>query len=247
MQCLMIGGASHVGKSTLAAAWGAKLGWPVISTDRLGRHPGRPWPAQGRAVPPHVAEHHATHDAEALLESNLEHYRAMWPLIETLVTAHLTAPMGRLIVEGSGCWPDQMRQTALPGTAALWLVATDDQIANRIRAESGYAAADPAAQFAIDRFIARSQLFNRRLAERLAALGLPATEVRETERFTDTISRCQDRLFALWARIGWRRGICLRSEDLPFLACFLRCGLLWLSQSGKLWPAGRFVNEWGQL
>lgn len=197
MKCLLIGGASHVGKSTLAAAWAASLGWPVISTDRLARHPGRPWPVDGRAVPPHVVEHYRGLSDDELLESNLEHYRAMWPMLETLVRAHLAAPMGRLVLEGSGCLPDRMLSAELTGAAAIWLVASDDLIAHRIRHGSGYAAADVGGRLLADRFIARTIRFNRQLAERLSVLGLPATEVRDGEPIEDTVARCRDRIFQL--------------------------------------------------
>lgn len=38
---ILIGGSSHVGKSTLAQYQAAKLGWNYRSTDKLARHPGR--------------------------------------------------------------------------------------------------------------------------------------------------------------------------------------------------------------
>ncbi len=40
---ILIGGSSHAGKSTLGQAIAAKLGWSYRSTDKLARHPGRPW------------------------------------------------------------------------------------------------------------------------------------------------------------------------------------------------------------
>lgn len=39
---LLIGGTSHTGKSTLAAAWAEAHGARVVHTDLLKRHPGRP-------------------------------------------------------------------------------------------------------------------------------------------------------------------------------------------------------------
>lgn len=40
---ILIGGSSHAGKSTLAQALAAELGWSYGSTDKRARHPGRPW------------------------------------------------------------------------------------------------------------------------------------------------------------------------------------------------------------
>jgi 2-phosphoglycerate kinase len=49
---ILIGGSSHVGKSTLGQSLAAKLGWSYCSTDKLARHPGRPWVgANGKPIP----------------------------------------------------------------------------------------------------------------------------------------------------------------------------------------------------
>ena len=41
LRVILIGGSSHVGKSTLAQSLASKLGWRYISTDSLARHPGQ--------------------------------------------------------------------------------------------------------------------------------------------------------------------------------------------------------------
>lgn len=53
---ILVGGSSHVGKSTFARTLASTRGWELISTDDLGRHPGRPWPS----VRPQVAEYYAS-------------------------------------------------------------------------------------------------------------------------------------------------------------------------------------------
>ena len=68
---------------------------------------------------------------------------------------------------------------------------------NHARQESGYAAAEDGARRLIDRFIARTRLFNRHLADRLDALGLAVAEVRDGESPEETIARCQDCLVTL--------------------------------------------------
>ncbi len=173
LRCLLIGGTSNIGKSTLARAFADTLGWPLVSTDSLGRHPGRPWPAGGRGVPDHVVEHYLGKEPDTLVEENLAHYRAMWPLIERLVRAHAEARMGRLVLEGSGIWPDEVAALAAPHVAAIWLTGSDELIAERIRAESGHADADSKGRALIDRFVARSIGYNARMVARLTALGLP--------------------------------------------------------------------------
>ena len=64
---LLIGGSSHVGKSTLGESLATKLGWSYHSTDKLARHPGRPWVGtNGKAIPEHVVQHYKTLSVEAL-------------------------------------------------------------------------------------------------------------------------------------------------------------------------------------
>src|SRR4029450_4330101 len=75
---VLLGGPSHVGKSTLAGALATSLGFRHESTDRLARHPGRPW----TATRPDVQEHYARLSVDELTARQLEHYERMWPLVE---------------------------------------------------------------------------------------------------------------------------------------------------------------------
>jgi hypothetical protein len=72
---LLIGGASHVGKSTLAQSLATYLAWDYCSTDKLARHPGRPWQVNIQDIPKHVADHYQFLSANELLDDVLLHYR----------------------------------------------------------------------------------------------------------------------------------------------------------------------------
>lgn len=73
---LLIAGASHTGKSTLAQAIATDLSWPVHSTDEMSRHPGRPWPDP----PAHVAAFYDGLSAEVIETLVRHHHINMWPL-----------------------------------------------------------------------------------------------------------------------------------------------------------------------
>ena len=91
LRVILIGGSSHVGKSTLADSLAAKLGWAQISTDKLARHPGRPWQPEPQQVPDHVAEHYLSLSVRELIEDVLHHYKVnVWPQVEAIVTATAT-------------------------------------------------------------------------------------------------------------------------------------------------------------
>ena len=59
IKVLLIGGTSHVGKSTIAKRLAAQLGWNHLSTDQLARHPGRPWRNDELPVPSDVIAHYS--------------------------------------------------------------------------------------------------------------------------------------------------------------------------------------------
>ena len=128
LRVILIGGSSHVGKSTLADSLAAKLGWTQISTDKLARHPGRPWQPEPQQVPDHVAEHYLSLSVHELIEDVLHHYKVnVWPQVEAIVTATATdTSKERIIVEGSALWPEFVATLRVCGdskfvaTLSLW-------------------------------------------------------------------------------------------------------------------------------
>jgi 2-phosphoglycerate kinase len=173
----LIGGTSHVGKSTTAQALAARVGWSCLSTDRLARHPGRPWSTATFTLPDHVVEHYRSLTPEALTEAQLAHYRNMWPLVLERIEAHAADGAEPLVLEGSGVLPGPVAAFGLPGVRAVWLTAAPELIEARARRESGFDAASPASQAVIAKFIRRSQLYDVAVTAEVRRLGLPLVEV----------------------------------------------------------------------
>ena len=100
---LLIGGTSHTGKSTAAQRLAQQLGWDLLSTDQLARHPGRPWRADGSDLPPDVISHYSEHTPEQLFDAVLDHYqRNVWPIVVALITCRVRNRYDRpLVLEGS--------------------------------------------------------------------------------------------------------------------------------------------------
>src|SRR5690349_13607300 len=97
LRVILLGGPSNVGKSTLAQALAARLGWACASTDRLARYPGRPW----GHVRPHVAQHYLSLSPEQLVDDVIRHYMSLRPAIQSLVAAHVADPAAEcLVLEG---------------------------------------------------------------------------------------------------------------------------------------------------
>ncbi len=171
---VLIGGTSHTGKSTLARAVAEKLGFDVLSTDTLARHPGRPWPTPDWQVPPHVAAHYAGHSLERLLQSVLRHYGTLAPRIAEIVRTR-----NRLVVEGSALWPETVAGFDSGGVTAVWLTAGDDFLRARILRESNHEAADADGKLLIEKFAARAIAFNHRVVEACTRLGLTLIDVEQ--------------------------------------------------------------------
>ena len=172
MTLVLIFGTSHVGKSTLAARIGGALGWPVVSTDKLGRHPGRPWPH----VPPAVEEHYDKLSDMAILWFLRVHHGNMRAMLVRRIE-DASAEGAGLVLEGSALRPDLVAEVAGPEVRALGLTASAAFVRDRIVAESAWARQGPAVQRRIDRFAVRSVTEGEAIAAEAGRLGLPMVDV----------------------------------------------------------------------
>lgn len=198
LRVILIGGTSNIGKSTVAATLAARLGWGVRSTDKLARYPGRPWLTATWEVPPHVVEHYRTLSDVDLVEGQLAHYRNMWPLVDALVRKHAGDPASeRLVLEGSGIWPDNVLTLHLQNVAAIWLSGSPELIEARIFDESGHSESDAEGRLLIERFVARSVGYDREMRAALARLGLPMIEVTPQTSVDELADQCLARLRSL--------------------------------------------------
>ena len=172
--------------------------WPSSSagrtaTDMLARHPGRPWKPAPEQMPPHVDEHYRTLPVDALITDVVRHYRVnVWPQIEEIVARHATDPTGGgLVLEGSAILPELADGLNHDTVAMVWLTAEDELFRARIYAESGYAGKTAAEQALIDKFLARTCRFNRRLEQEIEQHGLTGLAVSDG---VDTVRTIRDLL-----------------------------------------------------
>jgi 2-phosphoglycerate kinase len=161
----LIGGTSHVGKSTFARRLASQLGWNYLSTDQFARHPGRPWRDDQKALPDDVVEHYSNLTTDALVDSVLNHYALnVWPIADAIVRSHLNNPYDpSLVLEGSAILPDRVRAADYDRVAAIWLTGTRELIKERIRRSSRYETRTAFEKRLIDSFVARSLAIDRAL------------------------------------------------------------------------------------
>ena len=167
LRVILIGGSSHVGKSTLARSLADKLGWRLISTDKMARHPGRPWRTAPERLPDHVAKHYLSLSVDELITDVLHHYRVnVWPKVETLIRSATTeASSDRLILEGSALWPEFVATLSFDGLAALWLTASEEVFRTRIHGESLYRSRSAVERSMVDKFLDRTLAYNERMID----------------------------------------------------------------------------------
>jgi 2-phosphoglycerate kinase len=170
-RAIIIGGTSHTGKSTLARALAERLGRRCRSTDKLARHPGRPWAEAPRQVPPHVAEHYLSLEPDELLADVLRHYRRnVWPQVERILASD-EAP--GLVLEGSAVLPEPAAALDPERAAGLWLTAEPDVIRRRIRRSSRWASRTKRGRLMIERFLERALLFDAHVVRSARLHSLP--------------------------------------------------------------------------
>jgi shikimate kinase len=182
---VLVGGTSHVGKSTLARALATSLGFRHESTDRLARHPGRPW----TATRPEVQEHYARLSVDELTTRQLEHYERMWPLVERQVRDALGPGAAGLVLDGSGVLPQRVALLPADRVAAVWLTADPTVLRNRIHAGSRIEERSDDERRAAQKFLGRTELYQSWLLGDLERAGLPYLDVSDQPAVDDLVAR----------------------------------------------------------
>ena len=183
LRVILIGGTSHVGKSTVSESLAAALGWDYVSTDSLARHPGRPWKPAPEKVPDHVAEHFLSLSVDELIEDVLRHYRVnAWPKVEGIIASYSndTASTG-IVLEGSALWPEFATGLDFGKVAAVWLTAREEVLSQRIHDGSGYRWKSPQEREMIDKFLQRSLAYDARMVEAVARHGFVLIDVLQSD------------------------------------------------------------------
>lgn len=180
---ILIGGTSHIGKSTLGNAVASRLNWPCLSTDSLARHPGRPWKTLPETVPDDVQEHYLSLSVEELFADVIRHYETVWPLVIDKISA-LPAGQGQ-VIEGSALWPDFVVSPLRSDISTVWLTANEELLQSRIYRESAFAHAGRGQQELITKFLQRTVYFNQRMVERVVQLGLPLISIGGSDTVED--------------------------------------------------------------
>jgi 2-phosphoglycerate kinase len=193
LRVFLLGGTSHVGKSTLADALASHPGWSRISTDALARHPGRPWTTNQRPVPEHVDAHYRTLSTDELTEQQLHHYEQLWPRVEALIENHATdTTTERLVLEGSGVLPERVAALNLPHVAALWLTSGAATLRERIYAASRHDELSPTEQLLVENFLARSVRYQQRMLKAIDRIGLTSIDTSSDPSVKELLHRCRD-------------------------------------------------------
>ncbi|MGL4237971.1 hypothetical protein [Tabrizicola sp.] len=185
---VLIAGSSHTGKTTLARRIAETLGWTVVSTDTLARHPGRPWPEVRKPV----AEYYSTLTAETIYWFLRVHHENMWPLLLGAIDDAQSAAKPT-VFEGSALRPEYVARRMSAGIVGICLHADAEFLQNRMRSESEYSTFGPERKAIIDKFIDRSLRDNAEILEAARTHGLICVDAGDADAierlYTDLITR----------------------------------------------------------
>lgn len=192
LRVVHIGGSSHAGKSTLARSLAARFGWSSQSTDKLAKHPGRPWRTAPTSVPPHVAGHYLALSVEELTAEVIRHYRdTVWPLVESaIVSRAVESAGGGLVMEGSALLPELAAAIGHEHIAAVWLTASTELFKQRIYQTSGYETKPPVERKMIDRFVGRTVRYDEWVMSEVGKRGLAHIDVGNFSSEEELLSAC---------------------------------------------------------
>ncbi len=175
-RCILITGTSHTGKSTLARRLSQQLGWKVISTDQLARHPGRPWP-QPRLQ---VAEYYTKLTPQTTFWFLKVHHENMWPQLEGMIGTVAEKGQG-LVMEGCALRPELMARLNTPDCLRVCLHDDPAELSARIHWASAYETRPPDIRACIDAFVERSLLDNEAQVEAARAHQIQLIRTTDSE------------------------------------------------------------------
>jgi 2-phosphoglycerate kinase len=189
---LLIGGASHTGKSTLARSLGEHFNWNYCATDKLARHPGRPWQPQFTDIPKHVVDHYYLLSATELIEDVVNHYHQnVWPQIAEIVTTQVIDRQDQgTIIEGSALLPELVNTLKLDNITRIWLTASDEFLRQRIYLSSQYSSKSTEEKMLIDKFWERNCLLNDRIIAAVDRSRLVTLNIEAAATTSELISQC---------------------------------------------------------
>jgi 2-phosphoglycerate kinase len=195
---ILIGGAPMVGKTTVAYRLAATLGYGCLSTDDLGEalraittkdsHPHL-HPMEGYDY----REYYITHSLDTLIADVTLEHQALWPAVQRVIHKHATWGTP-IVMEGWSLWPERVRQLRLPSVHALWLVAQEETLRERVvqaRAFYGGASDEEAMRH---QYLARSFWYNTRLQEALNTFRIPSITVPLRAPVDAIVARCLEQL-----------------------------------------------------
>ena len=194
---ILIGGTSHVGKSTLGRSLADKLDWDYVSTDSLGKHPGRPWINENtKVIRKYVAKHYKSLSVEALLSDVLLHYQQnILPQVETLVKDCICDRSSKsLLIEGSALYPRFVEYLIdTKNVRGIWLTASDRIVQNRIYKASNFYNVTQEEKYLIQKFLERTLIYDRRMREDIKSLELVQIDV-EFPTSKELIKKCLEQI-----------------------------------------------------
>lgn len=177
-QVLLIGGAPGAGKTTLARAVAARLGWPTTTCDDF-RHALRGVTTPNSHPALHNPQGHVPYftdsSVDTLIADAIALQDAMWPAIENVVRMHATVKEP-IVMDWWLLSPEKVIALGMANVKSVWIKIAPDALAIRERRTVEFRQNSPDPQQMFENFMARSLWRNTVVASKAQELGLPVIE-----------------------------------------------------------------------
>ena len=192
---ILIGGCPFSGKTTLARELAAKDKYSCISTDDLGAavkaavpdedfHPmsGVPYP-----------EYYVKYSINELIEHAATLHRRMVPSIKAVINAHANQS-SPAVIEGWALYPDWISTLPYSNTDSLWLIASQEVLLNRIRADKQFYEKCSNPELMVRQYLARCVWQNNKFMTTAVSLGMKIINVDTAADINEPVKTAYDLL-----------------------------------------------------
>ena len=116
------------------------------------------------------------------------------PQVEEIVRSHLSDRSQQcIILEGSALWPELVANLVdRNGVKAIWLTASDRLFQNRIKRESNFYNVGENERYLIQKFLARTLLYNKRMKEKVELLGFTRIDIESVSVGDELSNKCME-------------------------------------------------------
>lgn len=173
---ILVGGSPGAGKTTLGHAVAERLGWASLTIDDLrtallGATSPADHPDLHIVGRPNAVEYFTNTAPPQMVTDAVAQHTALWPAIVAVIQRR-TMSEQPVVIDGWHLMPTLVAGDRLSSAHACWLDVDHDVLAAREQVVSDFYATSPDPERMFNNFVARSVIWNDRMAREARELGM---------------------------------------------------------------------------